>query len=236
MRTLLRRCSVLSICALGSFAGCGQAKPLEGEPVASQSEAVTTSVIKHVFVVAMENHDASQVYGDTADAPYINNTLIPAYAHSVNFNDDLALSLPSEPHYVWIEGGTNAFSDHTFTTDDDPSSSNSTSSTSHLATQINNATSGVTWRTYQEGLDAATGELPHPQQRLLRRQARPVRLLSRRLREPPLGDELVLREPPPRLQLVRVRSRAPATSRATRSSRPIYATTCTARRAALIRT
>lgn len=160
MRTLLRRCSVLSICALGSFAGCGQAKPLEGEPVASQSEAVTTSVIKHVFVVAMENHDASQVYGDTADAPYINNTLIPAYAHSVNFNDDLALSLPSEPHYVWIEGGTNAFSDHTFTTDDDPSSSNSTSSTSHLATQINSATSGVTWRTYQEGLDAATGSCP----------------------------------------------------------------------------
>ena len=158
---LLRRCSLAPLCALGLVSGCGQASPdASTDTVASESQAVTTSVIKHVFVVAMENHDASEVYGDTTDAPYINGTLVPAYAHSTNFNDDLALSIPSEPHYVWIEAGTNAFSDHTFTTDSDPSKSNSTSSTSHLATQINNATTGVTWRTYQEGLDSATGTCP----------------------------------------------------------------------------
>src|SRR5262249_58328802 len=90
----------------------------------------------------------------------INNTLIPSYAHATNFNDELALSVPSEPHYVWMEAGTNAFSDHTFTGDSDPSSTNSTSSTSHLATQIKNATNGVTWRTYQEGLNSSTGACP----------------------------------------------------------------------------
>lgn len=157
---VLRRFSLLPLCGLGLVSGCGQSAPGDPGGVASESQAVTTSVIKHVFVIAMENHDASQVYGDTTDAPYINSTLIPKYARSTNFNDDLALSLPSEPHYVWIEEGTNAFSDHTFTTDDDPSKSNSTSSTSHMITQIKNATNGVTWRTYQEGLDSSTGSCP----------------------------------------------------------------------------
>jgi phosphatidylinositol-3-phosphatase len=159
--SVLRCVSVLPLFALGLVAGCGQAAPDDGaESVADESQAATTSVIKHVFVIAMENHDASQVYGDKTDAPYINNTLLPKYAHSTNFNDALALSIPSEPHYVFIEGGTNAFSDVTFKTDSDPSKSNSTSSTSHLTTQINNATNGVTWRTYQEGLDSATGTCP----------------------------------------------------------------------------
>jgi hypothetical protein len=159
--SVLRRVSVLPLFAVGLIAGCGQAGPESGaESVAGESQASTTSVIKHVFVIAMENHDASEVYGDTKDAPYINNTLIPKYAHSTNFNDELALSIPSEPHYVLIEGGTNAFSDVTFKTDNDPSKSNSTSSTNHVVTQINDATSGVTWRTYQEGLDSATGTCP----------------------------------------------------------------------------
>ncbi len=154
-----------AFCGLGLTVGCGAADSSTASSgsesaVATDTEAVTTSVIKHVFVIALENHDASQVYGDTTDAPYINNTLIPAYAHATDFNDALALSIPSEPHYVWIEGGTNAFSDHTFTTDNDPSSGNSTSSTSHLATQIKNATNGVTWRSYQEGLNSSTGTCP----------------------------------------------------------------------------
>ena len=70
---------------------------------------MTSSVIKHVFVIAMENHDASEIYGSTK-APYINGTLLADYAHATNFNDPLALSIPSEPHYVWMEAGTNAFS------------------------------------------------------------------------------------------------------------------------------
>lgn len=137
-------------------AGCGGTN----EDVGEQQGAATSSVIKHVFVIAMENHDGSQIYGNTTSAPYINNTLIPAYAHTSNFNDPLALSVPSEPHYVWMEAGTNVFSDHTFSNDNVPSSSNSTSSTAHLSTQIKNATNGVTWMAYQEGINSTTGSCP----------------------------------------------------------------------------
>ncbi len=142
--------------ALGVL-GCGEPPPDSGEEL---SAALTSSVTKFVFVIAMENHDASQIYGNTTNAPYINNTLIPTYAHATHFNDPLPLSIPSEPHYVWMEAGTNAFSDHTFTTDNNPSSSNSTASTVHLSTQIKNATNGVTWLTYQEGINATTGACP----------------------------------------------------------------------------
>jgi hypothetical protein len=117
------------------------------------------AVIQHVFVITMENHDASQIYGNTTDAPYINNTLIPSYAHATNFNDELPI-LVSEPHYLYMEAGTNAFSDHTFTTDNNPSSTNSTNSTAHLVTQIKNALGGLTWMTYQEGQNSTTGACP----------------------------------------------------------------------------
>ncbi|HEV7508571.1 MAG TPA: hypothetical protein VGS07_27060 [Thermoanaerobaculia bacterium] len=73
------------------------------------SAASAAPILQHVFVIAMENHDSTQIYGNTTDAPYINNTLIPAYAHSTNFNDTLALSIPSEPHYVWMERAPTPF-------------------------------------------------------------------------------------------------------------------------------
>jgi hypothetical protein len=148
--------------ALGCAAtltACGAA-PEESAPIGESTESSTTSAIKYVFVIAMENHDSTQIYGDSTDAPYINGTLVPKYARATNFNDELALNIPSEPHYVWMEAGTNAFSGHTFKSDSDPSKSNSTSSTAHLTTQIKNATNGVTWRTYQEGINATTGSCP----------------------------------------------------------------------------
>ena len=115
--------------------------------------------VQHVFVIAMENHDSVEIYGDMTDAPYINGTLLPMAAHATNFTDELPIPIPSEPHYVWMEAATNTFSDVTFTTDSDPSASNSTSSSAHLATQIM-ASGTVTWRTYQEGHDATTGTCP----------------------------------------------------------------------------
>jgi hypothetical protein len=146
-----------ALLALLLVASCGPVE--DGEGVESVQSAATTSTIKYVFVIAMENHDASQIYGNTTDAPYINDTLMAKYAHATNFNDELP-SLASEPHYLWMEAGTNAFSDHTFTTDNDASASNSTSSTAHLTTQIKNATNGVTWMSYQEGINSTTGACP----------------------------------------------------------------------------
>jgi len=104
-----------------------------------------------VIVIPFENKDSVQIIGDTADAPYING-LLATSAHATNFKDELAISIPSEPHYVWMEAGTNAFADHTFTTDSDPSASNSTASTDHLVTTLEAA--GVNWMAYQEGIAA----------------------------------------------------------------------------------
>ncbi|MEK8030171.1 alkaline phosphatase family protein [Ideonella sp. DXS29W] len=126
---------------------------------AIQPVGPAASAIKVIFVIAFENHDSKQIYGNTADAPYINNVLMQKYAYSTNFGDVLP-SLPSEPHYVWMEAGTNKFSDHTFTGDGDATASNSTGSTAHLVTQIKNAGTGISWMSYQEGLNKRTGRCP----------------------------------------------------------------------------
>ena len=128
-------------------------------PEGGGAEGGPPAAVEHVFVIAMENHDSVEIYGDMTDAPYINGTLLATGAHATNFTDELSIPIPSEPHYVWMEAATNTFSDVTFTSDSDPSASNSTSSTAHLATQIT-ASGTVTWRTYQEGLDTTTGACP----------------------------------------------------------------------------
>jgi phosphatidylinositol-3-phosphatase len=114
--------------------------------------------IKHVFVITMENESAAAIYG-SASAPYING-LLPAAARANAFADPLPDAIPSEPHYVWMEAGTNHFSDATFTTDADPSAKNSTASTAHLSSQMDAASPRVSWLSYQEGLNASTGACP----------------------------------------------------------------------------
>jgi len=132
----------------------------EATGVDEEGQAVTASAIKYVFVIPMENHDAAQIYGNRADAPYINDVLLARYARGT-LRDQLP-SLVSEPHYVWMEAGTNAFADHTFTSDAAPGGffNNSTRSPDHLVTQIKNATNGASWRSYQEGINSATGACP----------------------------------------------------------------------------
>src|SRR5690242_16464125 len=82
-----------------------------------QNEAEAASTIKHVVVIVMENKDFSEIYGNQARAPYINTSLLPKFAHATGFEDELP-GLESEPHYLWMEAGTNKFADHTFKTDD----------------------------------------------------------------------------------------------------------------------
>ena len=117
------------------------------------------SKIKHVIIIAMENHDAAQIYTDTLNAPYI-HSLVETYAHTENFDDELPLEIPSEGHYVWMEAGTHRFSDALFDDDSPPSASVSTGSNLHLVRQIKNADTGLSWMTYQEGIDAETGLCP----------------------------------------------------------------------------
>ncbi len=123
--------------------------------------------IKTIFVIVMENTDADSaaphvpfIYGNTTSAPYINGELIPDYAIASNFTDELPLPIPSEPHYVWMEAGTNVFPDRTFVDDAPPSAKNSTRSTAHLVTQLRHAKHPIGWMSYQEGLDAVSGACP----------------------------------------------------------------------------
>ncbi len=121
--------------------------------------AKAAAAIKHVIVIAMENTDAGQIYGKLKLAPYINKSIIPKYARAANFVDPLPIEIESEPHYIWMEAGTNVLPDHTFLTDDPPSASNSTASKDHLVTQIE-ASGSATWMTYQQDISAKTGKCP----------------------------------------------------------------------------
>ncbi len=147
---------VLPLLACGSPSSGTDADAQEGDARGSGSGDVDAppNRIRTVFVIPLENKDDVNVYGNVTDAPYINGLFANAN-HATNFKDELP-SLDSEPHYVWMEAGTNAFSDHTFTTDNDASPSNSTSSTEHLVTQLEAA--GVPWTSYQE--DMTEGECP----------------------------------------------------------------------------
>jgi phosphatidylinositol-3-phosphatase len=145
--------SLFTPLVLLSLAACTESS----EP-SSPQDPETSPATRPVFVIAMENHDAAEIYGNTSAAPYINGTLLERYAHAVSFNDALP-DLVSQPHYIMIEAGTNALPDHTFKNDDVPSATNSTDSVEHLVTQIA-ASKELTWRSYQEGIDEGSGRCP----------------------------------------------------------------------------
>ena len=180
----------------------------------------------------MENESSSSVYG-SSDAPYLNG-LINKYAHTTAFADPLPDAIPSEPHYVWMEAGTNTFSDTTFTTDSDPSASNSTKSTAHLVTQMEAASPPVSWMGYPEGLDSSTGACPVHSSGFYAAKHDPFVFFQDTAGSPPSASERRLRRAPPGLHDRRLRPGAgPGDGRpSTTSSSPTSATTCTAIRAA----
>lgn len=108
--------------------------------------------IKTVFVIPLENKSDAAIYGNTTSAPYIQG-LMASHSYATNFKDELP-SLDSEPHYLWMEAGTNVFNDHTFNNDNDASAANSTASAEHLVTQL--TTASIPWMSYQEGITSNT--------------------------------------------------------------------------------
>ncbi len=127
-------------------------------PTPQQQTASTyPSGIKHVFVVVMENTDWSQIKGNTNSAPYINGLLSRSDAsYASNYHNVTPSEVangylhPSEPNYIWLEGGTNSFTDHTYTNDNDATSGNYTTSTNHLTTLLQNK--GLSWKAYEESM------------------------------------------------------------------------------------
>jgi len=113
----------------------------------------------------MENHNFTQpsplsspqqIYTNPA-APYINSLITPGHSNAVQvafatkcYNAGVGVH-PSEPSYVWAEGGTD-FGIHT---DNDPRAANNNVFTAnHLTRQLNVA--GVPWKNYQEDLQFST--------------------------------------------------------------------------------
>ena len=100
--------------------------------------------IQTVFLILMENHDWASIQG-SADAPYINGTLLPMASYCRQYYNPPGLH-PSEPNYLWLEAGTN----FGITDDSDPLS-NHQNTTNHLVALLRNA--GVSWKTYQEDIN-----------------------------------------------------------------------------------
>jgi hypothetical protein len=99
--------------------------------------------VQTVFVILFENHNWSAFKG-SADAPFINGTLLPMASYCEQYYNPPGLH-PSEPNYLWLEAGTN----FGIFDGNDPAY-NHQNTTNHLAAQLRRA--GISWKTYQEDI------------------------------------------------------------------------------------
>ncbi|HEY2444901.1 MAG TPA: alkaline phosphatase family protein [Rhizomicrobium sp.] len=108
--------------------------------------------IQTVFIILMENHnwtgDGNRDIKGNANAPYINNTLIPMASHAEQFYNP-PNNHPSLPNYLWLEAGSNFG-----ILNDGPPSQNSQPTRKHLVTLLENA--GVSWKGYMENIRGDT--------------------------------------------------------------------------------
>src|SRR5579863_6979243 len=80
----------------------------------SIAPAGTTPPITTVFVILMENHNWSSIAGNTTEAPYINSLISGANNTQTSYATQYynpPSNHPSLPNYLWLEAGTNCFSD-----------------------------------------------------------------------------------------------------------------------------
>ena len=126
----------------GQDAGPRDAGPGEHDAGPGETDAGSGQGIQTVFLILEENHNWSDIKGNS-EAPYI-NSLLALGAHAEAY-DNLPGIHPSEPNYLWIEAGTNfgILADGVPATDHQ-------STTAHLVTQLDNA--GISWKSYQEDI------------------------------------------------------------------------------------
>jgi len=135
-----------------------------GTALLAAGQAQAVSEIKHVFVIALENHNftqpssytaTGQLFGNPA-APYINSLVTPGNANAAqvsyasHYNNVIyngATVHPSEPNYVWAEAGKPGPLN-----DADPYPANIVNGPSLSALLADN---GKSWRSYQEDIDLA---------------------------------------------------------------------------------
>ena len=100
--------------------------------------------LKTVFIVVMENKNWSRIGGNPS-AQYINASLLPAASYATQYFNPPG-NHPSEPNYLWLEGGT-SYGIH----DDADPASHHLSNKDHLVSLL--AQAGISWKAYQEGID-----------------------------------------------------------------------------------
>ena len=129
------------------LAGCGSGGGDSGGPCQhlppSPGIVGGTGQIRTVFLIVLENHAWAEIQGSPS-APFLNETLLPAASHAEKYFNPPGLH-PSEPNYLWLEGGTSYG-----ITNDDPPSANHLPNRDHLVTQLEAA--GISWTSYQEGI------------------------------------------------------------------------------------
>jgi len=137
---------------------------LAGALLAAGQAQAGAPQVKHVFVIALENHnftqpasytETGQLYGNPA-ASYINSLVTPGNANAAqvsyasHYNNVVyngSTVHPSEPNYVWAEAGKPGPLN-----DKDPYPANIVSGP-NLSALI--AASGKSWKSYQEDIDLA---------------------------------------------------------------------------------
>jgi phosphatidylinositol-3-phosphatase len=99
-----------------------------------------------VFLIVMENHNwtGSGGIAGSAEAPYINKTLVPIAAVAGDYFNPPG-NHPSLPNYLWMEGGQN-FGVHA----DGLPSEYHQGTHAHLSELLQNA--GISWRAYEESM------------------------------------------------------------------------------------
>jgi phospholipase C len=108
--------------------------------------AAKLASIGTVFIIIFENHNFSQIQGNTT-APYMNSLLkLGAYAQQY-YNPPL--THPSLPNYLWINAG-----DNLGIIDDNEPPFHSLSTTDHLVDYLEKAS--ITWKAYEESIDGTT--------------------------------------------------------------------------------
>jgi phosphatidylinositol-3-phosphatase len=104
--------------------------------------ASSKTPIHHLWIVMMENTDWSAIKGSES-APYINRTLLPAFAHAENYRAHMHNSLPN---YLLLEAG-DAMGQEGLS----PKPTElRLGTTDHLSTYLSRA--GVRWKSYRESL------------------------------------------------------------------------------------
>jgi hypothetical protein len=125
------------------------------------ASAAHAQQIGDVFYIAMENHNwtqpsgvpglPAQIFGNVADAPYINSLVTPGNANAAQVSyasnyQNVSVGLhPSEPNYVWQVSGVSGQLN-----DADPYPNNIVNAP-NLGQLM--AAKGLTWRSYQEDTD-----------------------------------------------------------------------------------